>query len=250
MMRSAAASSRTGWPTRFRTTPATDSALGNGLLFVALRDKLIDEDFIARRTHGFELARKAVASYWPDRVERITGVPATSIVEAARMLGRAKSAIVFTARGAEQQSHGVDNVIAFTNLLLALGHAGKPHSGYACLTGQGNGQGGREHGQKADQLPGYRKLTSAADRAHVAGVWGVPPDDLPSPGLPTMELFDALGERGGVRGLWVMGANPVVSAPKVLELEQRLERLDLLVVSDSTTARPDSPSFARRRASR
>jgi assimilatory nitrate reductase catalytic subunit len=214
-------------------TPGTDSALGNGLLFVALRDKLIDEDFIARRTHGFELARKAVASYWPDRVERITGVPATSIVEAARLLGRAKSAIVFTARGAEQQSHGVDNVIAFTNLLLALGHAGKPSSGYACLTGQGNGQGGREHGQKADQLPGYRKLTSAADRAHVAGVWGVAADDLPSPGLPTMELFDALGQRGGVRGLWVMGANPVVSAPKVLELEQRLERLDLLVVSDS-----------------
>jgi assimilatory nitrate reductase catalytic subunit len=214
-------------------TPGTDAALANGLLFVALREKLIDEDFIARRTQGFELARKAVASYWPDRVERITGVPAASILEAARLLGRAKSAIVFTARGAEQQSHGVDNVIAFTNLLLALGHAGKPNSGYACLTGQGNGQGGREHGQKADQLPGYRKLTNSADRAHVAGVWGVSPDDLPSPGLPTMELFEALGQRGGVRGLWVMGANPVVSSPKVLELEQRLERLDLLVVSDS-----------------
>jgi assimilatory nitrate reductase catalytic subunit len=214
-------------------TPGTDAALANGLLFVALREKLIDEDFIARRTQGFELARKAVASYWPDRVERITGVPAASILEAARLLGRAKSAIVFTARGAEQQSHGVDNVIAFTNLLLALGHAGKPNSGYACLTGQGNGQGGREHGQKADQLPGYRKLTNSADRAHVAGVWGVSPDDLPSPGLPTMELFEALGQRGGVRGLWVMGANPVVSSPKVLELEQRLERLDLFVVSDS-----------------
>ncbi|HVR19341.1 MAG TPA: molybdopterin dinucleotide binding domain-containing protein, partial [Polyangiaceae bacterium] len=120
-----------------------------------------------------------------------------------------------------------------TNLVLALGQSGKRGSGYGCFTGQGNGQGGREHGQKADQLPGYRKLTSAADRAHVAEVWGVAPDDLPGPGLPAVELLDALGQRGGVRGLWVMGANPVVSAPKAAELERRLEKLDLLVVSDA-----------------
>jgi assimilatory nitrate reductase catalytic subunit len=214
-------------------TPGSDAALANGLLFVAIREKLIDEAFIAERTRGFELARGAVASYWPDRVERITGVPAASILAAARLLGGAKRAMVFTARGAEQQSHGVDNVIAFTNLVLALGHSGKRGSGYGCFTGQGNGQGGREHGQKADQLPGYRKLTSAADRAHVAEVWGVAPDDLPGPGLPAVELLDALGQRGGVRGLWVMGANPVVSAPKAAELERRLEKLDLLVVSDA-----------------
>ena len=214
-------------------TPGSDAALANGLLFVAIREKLIDETFIAERTRGFDLARGAVASYWPDRVERITGVPAASIVAAARMLGAAKRAMVFTARGAEQQSHGVNNVIAFTNLVLALGHSGKRGSGYGCFTGQGNGQGGREHGQKADQLPGYRKLTSAADRAHVAEVWGVAPDDLPGPGLPAVELLDALGQRGGVRGLWVMGANPVVSAPKAAELERRLEKLDLLVVSDA-----------------
>jgi assimilatory nitrate reductase catalytic subunit len=141
--------------------------------------------------------------------------------------------MVFTARGAEQQSHGVDNVIAFINLILALGKVGKPSSGYGCFTGQGNGQGGREHGQKADQLPGYRRLANAADRAHVAAVWGVSPDDLPGPGLPTMELFDALGRRGGVRGLWVMGANPVVSAPNAQVLEDKLRQLDLLVVCDS-----------------
>lgn len=221
-------------------TPGTDAALGNGLLHVALREKLLDQEFIDSRTRGFEFARAAVASYWPDRVERITGVPASSIVAAARQLGGAKSAMYFTARGAEQQSHGVDNVIAFTNLALALGHAGKRGSGYGCFTGQGNGQGGREHGQKADQLPGYRKLSSAADRAHIANIWGVAADDLPAPGLAACELFDALGERGGVRGLLVMGANPVVSAPKAGALEERLKKLDLLVVCDaflSETAR-------------
>jgi assimilatory nitrate reductase catalytic subunit len=221
-------------------TPGTDAALGNGLLHVAIREKLLDREFIEARTRDFEFARAAVASYWPDRVERITGVPANSIVSAARMLGSAKRAMVFTARGAEQQSHGVDNVIAFTNLALALGHAGKRGSGYGCFTGQGNGQGGREHGQKADQLPGYRKLSSAADRAHVAAVWGVEADDLPAPGLPACELFDSVGERGGIRGLLVMGANPVVSAPAAGRLEERLPRLDLLLVCDaflSETAR-------------
>jgi assimilatory nitrate reductase catalytic subunit len=214
-------------------TPGTDAALANALLHVAIREKLIDEAFVAERTQGFEQVRKAVASYWPDRVERITGVPATKIVEAARSLASAKTAMVFSARGTEQQSHGVDNVLALTNLVLALGLAGRPNSGYGCFTGQGNGQGGREHGQKADQLPGYRKLTNAADREQVAAVWGIPADDLPGPGLPACELFDSLGERGGVRALWVMGANPVVSAPNASVFDEKLRRLDLLVVCDA-----------------
>jgi assimilatory nitrate reductase catalytic subunit len=221
-------------------TPGTDGALGNGLLNIALREKWIDEDFIARRTRGFEAVRKAAASYWPARVERITGVPQSKLLEAARLLGTAKTVMVFTARGAEQQSHGVDNVLAFTNLILALGQSGKPHSGYGCFTGQGNGQGGREHGQKADQLPGYRKLGNAKDRADIAAIWGVAEDDLPPPGPAAGELFDSLGQRGGVRGLWVLGANPVVSAPKAAVFEERLRQLDLLVVSDaflSETAR-------------
>jgi assimilatory nitrate reductase catalytic subunit len=213
-------------------TPGTDVALANGMLHLALREKLVDLDFIRDRTRDFELASRSAAAYWPDRVERLTGVPAAQLLAATRLLGNAKSAMILSARGAEQQAHGVDSVIAFTNLLLALGHAGKAHSGYGCLTGQGNGQGGREHGQKADQLPGYRKLTKAADREHVAAVWGVDPDELPPPGLPAMELFQALGERGGVRGLWIMGANPVVSAPNARDLEARLARLDLLVVAD------------------
>ena len=88
----------------------------------------------------------------------------------------------------------MDNTLAFINLMLALGKAGKPHCGYGCITGQGNGQGGREHGQKADQLPGYRKIDNPAHRAHVAGVWGINPDDLPGPGRSAYELLDSLGQ--------------------------------------------------------
>ena len=125
----------------------------------------------------------------------------------------AATAIVLTGRGPEQQSHGVDNVLAYINLVLALGKAGKPCCGYGCLTGQGNGQGGREHGQKADQLPGYRRIDDPAARAHVAGVWSVPAESLPGPGRSAVELLDALGRQGGPKALLVFGSNLVVSAP-------------------------------------
>jgi assimilatory nitrate reductase catalytic subunit len=211
-------------------TPGTDAALANGLLHVAIRDKLIDPVFIAARTTGFAAVQRACKSYWPERVERITGVPEAQIVRAAHWLGEAATAMVLTARGAEQQSHGTDNVLAYINILLALGRAGKPYCGYGCLTGQGNGQGGREHGQKSDQLPGYRKIDNPADRAAVASVWGVPAESLPGPGLPAVELFDAMG--GAVRGLLVFASNLRVSAPDSDRVAGRMGMLDMLVVAD------------------
>jgi assimilatory nitrate reductase catalytic subunit len=210
----------------------SDSALANGLLHVAVRDKLIDSEYIASRTSGFEEVRHAVGAYWPDRVERLTGVPARRIVDVAHILGEAKSAVVLTGRGPEQQVQGVNNVLGFINLMLALGKVGKPSSGWGCLTGQGNGQGGREHGQKADQLPGYRSLRVREDRELVARRWGVHESELPQAGPSAGEMLRDLGEEGGVRGLLVMGANLVVSAPDAAVLEKRLSKLDLLVVSD------------------
>jgi assimilatory nitrate reductase catalytic subunit len=224
-------------------TPGTDAALANGLLHIAIKDGLIDEEFIAARTRDFELVRRAVSSYWPERVERITGIPEHQLRRAAALLGRAKSAMILTARGPEQQSHGVNNVLAFINLALALGKAGKPNCGYGCLTGQGNGQGGREHGQKADQLPGYRKLDNPVDRAFIASVWGVAEADLPQPGISAYEMLDAMGTDGGVRALLVFGSNVAVSAPRAGHIEKRLDALDFLAVSDfflsETAARAD-----------
>jgi len=212
--------------------PATDLALANALLHIAVKDGHVDEAFVERRTSGFELARERAGAYWPDRVERITGVPVEDMRRAVRILAEAGSAMVLTGRGVEQHSKGTDTVQAFINLALALGHAGKRHSGYGCLTGQGNGQGGREHGQKADQLPGYRRIDDPAARAHVASVWGIDPDDLPGPGRSAFELLDTIGSEAGVRALLVMGSNIVVSAPDSARVERRLRDLDLLVVSD------------------
>ncbi len=211
-------------------TPGTDTALANGLLHVAMRDRLIDQAFIDTRTSGWAKVKRICASYWPDRVERITGVPAEQVVQAAHLMGEAATAMVLSARGAEQQSNGTENTLAFINLILALGRAGKVHCGYGTITGQGNGQGGREHGQKADQLPGYRKLDNPRHRAEIAEIWGVAPESLPQPGLSATEMFAELG--GRVRGLMVMAANPLVSAPDATALAGRMAGLDMLVVAD------------------
>jgi assimilatory nitrate reductase catalytic subunit len=212
--------------------PGTDLALANGMLNIAVREKLIDDAYIAERTTGFEAVRRTVRTYWPDRVERITGVPEQDIADTIHALASAKHAIILTARGAEQHRSGSDTVVAYINLALALGLPGRKYCGYGTITGQGNGQGGREHGQKADQLPGYRRLDDPAARAHVAAVWGIHPDELPQPGLSAYEMLDHLGTDDGVRALWVMASNIVVSAPRSTHVADRVRALDFLVVSD------------------
>ncbi|MBZ6256361.1 molybdopterin oxidoreductase family protein [Streptomyces olivaceus] len=210
--------------------PGTDLALALGLLHLVVAEGRVDEAYVEERTAGWEEARAAAMAHWPEYVERITGVPVPELREAVRLFCAPDAAMVLTARGPEQQAKGTDTVGAWINLCLATGRAGRPRSGYGCLTGQGNGQGGREHGQKADQLPGYRKLTDPAARRHVAGVWGVDPDSLPGPGRSAYELLDALGT--DVRSLLVMGSNPVVSAPRAAHVEGRLRSLDFLAVCD------------------
>ncbi|GAA2791966.1 molybdopterin oxidoreductase family protein [Kitasatospora paracochleata] len=210
--------------------PGTDLALALGMLHLVVADGRTDEEFIAQRTTGWPETRDAAMAHWPEHVEAVTGVPLPQLREAVRLFCGAPTGMVLTARGPEQQAKGTDTVSAWINLCLATGNAGRPYAGYGCLTGQGNGQGGREHGQKADQLPGYRKLDDPAARAHVAAVWGVDPDSLPGPGRSAYELLESLG--GEVRALLLMGSNPVVSAPSSTRIAERLGSLDFLAVSD------------------
>jgi assimilatory nitrate reductase catalytic subunit len=213
-------------------TPGTDLALALGLLHLLIAEDLVDEEYVAARTTGFDEVRTALSAWWPERVERITGVPVYRMRQAVRALAAAKNAYILTGRGAEQHAKGTDTVTAFINLALALGLPGRHGSGYGCVTGQGNGQGGREHGQKADQLPGYRKIDDPVAREHVAGVWGVPAESLPGPGRSAYELLDALGTPGGPKAMLLFGSNPVISAPAAEHVAERIASLDLLVTCD------------------
>ncbi|RXZ47084.1 molybdopterin oxidoreductase family protein [Agromyces binzhouensis] len=212
--------------------PGTDLMLLLGLAHVVIAERLVDEDYVAARTSGFAALRRSVAQWWPERVQSVTGVPAATVRAIARRLAAGGRTFILTGRGVEQHVDGTDTATAAINLALLLGLPGRPGSGYGTLTGQGNGQGGREHGQKCDQLPGYRKITDPAARAHVARVWGVDAAEIPGPGLPAIELLGSLGRPDGVRALLVHGSNLVVSSPNVADVRRGIERLDLLVVCD------------------
>jgi assimilatory nitrate reductase catalytic subunit len=152
------------------------------------------------------------------------------VIEAVAGAG---ASMLLSGRGPEQQAKGVDTVSALINLMLALGKVGLPASGYGCLTGQGNGQGGREHGQKADQLPGYRSIVDDADRLAVASVWGIDPESLPGPGLSAVEMLASIGTDGGLRALVVAGSNLVVASPDARRTAARLDGLECLAVLDA-----------------
>ncbi len=211
--------------------PGTDLALANALLCSLAEENLLDVPFLTERVRGFEEALIAARETSPAQAAEICGVPEKDIRRAARLFGKAATGMVLTARGAEQHSKGTDTACAYLNLLLATGKIGKPGCGGGPLTGQGNGQGGREHGQKADQLPGYRKIDNPEHRAYIASVWGVPEEEIPGAGKSAYELLDAVAQKQ-IRGLVVIGSNPAVSAPNTKHVNQGLEGLEFMAVAD------------------
>ena len=231
-----AALTRDGGGLHLQPLPGTDLVLLLGLLHLVVTSGGTDASYVEERTSGFAEVARSVATWWPGRVAAATGVAEPLLRRAADLLIAAsparggRGAVVLTGRGVEQHTDGTACVTAAINLALALGLPGREFSGYGCLTGQGNGQGGREHGQKSDQLPGYRMIDDPAAREHVAAVWGVDPAVLPGKGVPAVELLAKLG--GEVRALLVHGANVVVSAPDATAVTARLRALDLLVVCD------------------
>lgn len=219
--------------------PGTDLALLNAMLHVVIRDGLEDRRFIEEHTTGFDAVRASVARFDPRTAAEMTGVPPEAIEKAAHWFARADRAIAMHARGIEHQSKGVENCSALINLTLATGHIGREGCGCTMITGQGNGQGGREHGQKCDQLPGQRSLLDPEARAHVAKVWGIQPEDLPQPGYSAQEIMNAI-HSGEIKALFSICFNPAVSLPQSAFTREALEKLEFFGIVDfflSETAR-------------
>jgi assimilatory nitrate reductase catalytic subunit len=153
--------------------PGRDAVLFAGVLHLMIEAGHIDRAFIAEHTVGFDAVEEYCRQWTPARTAEVTGVPERSIRQAAELWGTAKSSFLFHARGIEHHSNGVQNALGTINLVLATGHIGKPKSGYGTIVGQANGQGGREHGQKCDQLPGLRDISNPEHRKYIASVWGI-----------------------------------------------------------------------------
>jgi assimilatory nitrate reductase catalytic subunit len=219
--------------------PGRDVALFNGILHLMIEHGWIDREFVERSTVGFDDLARSVAEWTPARTAQVTGIAEAAIRQAAEWWGTAKSSFLMHARGIEHSSHGVQNVLGAINIVLASGRIGREFCGYSTITGQGNGQGGREHGQKCDQLPGARKLADPEARDYVAGVWGMPVEEMPQPGVDAYEIFRRI-ERGEIKGLLSLCFNPVVSLPDSDYVRRMLAKLDFYVAIDfflSETAR-------------
>lgn len=205
-----------------------DIGIFNGMLHIMIERGWVDREFIAQHTTGFEQVVETVKKYTPEYSAKIAGVPAEMIVRAAEMWGPAPTSFLLHARGIEHHSKGVDNCIAAINLVIASGRIGREGCGYAMITGQGNGQGAREQGQKCDQLPGSRDIANPEHRKYIAGVWGVPEESIPGKGLSAIPLIEAIHE-GKIKGLLSICFNPMVSLPDSNYVRAALEKLEFYV---------------------
>jgi assimilatory nitrate reductase catalytic subunit len=211
--------------------PGTDSALMGTILHVLIANDWIDHDFIGAHTVGFEEAAAAVATYTPEWGAEVCGVPAERIIDAARLWGTSATGMLLHARGIEHHTKGVENVLSCINLGLATGKFGKPGCGVTTITGQGNGQGGREQGHKCDQLPGNRDITNPEHRAYIASVWGCDEADIPGKGLTAEEIVEAI-HAGEIKGLLSICFNPAVSLPDTRFTAEALDKLEFYAVID------------------
>jgi len=211
--------------------PGRDVALFAGVLKLMIDHHWIDGDFIEKNTVGFDKVAEYVQPWTPAKTAEVTGVTESAIRQAAEMWGTAKSSFLMHARGIEHHSHGVANCLGAINLVLASGRIGRAHCGYGTVVGQANGQGGREHGQKCDQLPGWRDIANPDHRAYIAKVWNVDEKEIPGPGVDCVEMFRKI-DRGEIKGLLCLCFNPKVSLPDNNFITKCLEKLEFFVAID------------------
>jgi formate dehydrogenase major subunit len=212
-----------------RFKPGTDVALLNGLMHVILAEGLQNDAFIAARTEGIDALRETVARYTPELVEQLTGVPRETIIEVARLYGRARAAITFWGMGISQHTTGTDNARCLISLALLTGNIGRPGTGLHPLRGQNNVQGASDVGLIPMVFTDYQPVTDKSVRAKFEKAWGVALD--PNPGLTVVEIMGAALDRQ-IRGMFMMGENPFLSDPNINKVKKALSALDFLMVQD------------------
>jgi len=211
--------------------PGRDAALFAGVLRIMIERGWIDRDFVDTHTVGFDLVEAYCRDWTLEKTAAVTGVAAPSITRAAEMWATPRTGFLLHARGIEHHSNGVQNVLGAINLVLATGRIGRPHCGYGTIVGQANGQGGREHGQKCDQLPGLRDISNPDHRRYIAGVWGIDEAAMPGPGVDAYEMFRKI-DSGEIKGLISICFNPKVSLPDNQFVTRCLEKLEFYAAID------------------
>ena len=209
--------------------PGTDVAWLNGMMNIIIAENLADEDFIKERTEGFDELNQIVAEYTPEYVEKIAGIPADDITNAAQIYGNAQAASIVYAMGITQHTTGVDNVLSCANLAMLTGNIGRPSTGVNPLRGQNNVQGACDMGGLPNVYPGYQSVTIPAVKEKFEKAWKTNLAD--QIGLTVTEMVELAGS-GDVKAMYVMGENPLVADPDINHALECMKKLDFLVVQD------------------
>ena len=214
----------------------TDVALINGLIKAIIDNDLVDVEFIKTRVDGglesFKTLKELVQNYPLNRVEEITGVPANKITAAAIMYASAATSMIATGMGMSQQVTGTNNVFSLLNMCFVAGQIGRERTGINPPRGQNNVQGATDVGVSPVNYPGYLPVTDDDNRRKVAKIWNVPYESLSGkPGLTTVEIMHA-AHKGTIKGLFIMGENPMVTDPNLNHTREAIRNLDFLVVQD------------------
>jgi formate dehydrogenase major subunit len=213
-----------------RPNLGTDVAWINGLMQVIIAEKRYAEDYVSRRTTGFDEIKKTVEKYTPDTVERITGIPAQDLIAAARLYSGAQRGSILYCMGITQHTTGTDNVKSLANLAMLCGNVGISGGGVNPLRGQNNVQGACDMGGLPDVYSGYQRVADPDVRRRMGAAWGVV--DLPDrPGLKVTQMVPA-ADAGTLKAMYIIGENPLVSDPDLNHTQKSLSKLFFLVVQD------------------
>jgi len=207
----------------------SDVALINGMMLAILEEGLEDRAFIDERCEGFAEFEEALRQTTVEECAEISGVPADDIRAAARMYAQAETASIVYSMGITQHTTGTDNVLSLANLAMLCGQIGRPSTGVNPLRGQNNVQGACDVGALPDVYPGYQKVDDPAVHDKFSAAWDA--ELSTTPGLTVVEIINAAA-KGDLKGLYIMGENPMISDPDVNHVRQGLEKLDFLVVQD------------------
>ncbi len=212
-----------------QVTVGSDIALLNAMAHVIIRDHLYRKDFVERATKGFDQFAASVSTWTPERAASITGISAARIESLARRYAEAPTAMIGWTLGITEHHNAVDNVLALINLALLCGNVGRPGAGLNPLRGQNNVQGGGDMGALPNRLPGFQDLSDPAVRQKFSQAWGVPIAE--KAGRNQTEMFEAI-EEDQLRGLYVIGENPIQSEANGEYMRHLFSKLDALVVQD------------------
>lgn len=212
--------------------PGSDVAVFSGMAHVILEEKLYNEEFIDNRTENFENYRKSLEKFTPEYVENISGVDREKIIQAARLYANAERAAIYWALGISQSTHGTDNAHSLINLALLTGHVGRHGTGLNPLRGQNNVQGASDAGAMPWHYPGYQEVDDENSARFFEKAWNIEPGGLNrNKGLTTTEILSN-AHPGGVRSLYIMGENPMMTEPNLNEAHRHMQELEFVVCQD------------------